>query len=70
MSARRKLSLEHAAFLSRFVGRGWLHATRSDAGEQHAVDAGLRLRLLRREMGEAHFTPKGRQQLVAMQASS
>lgn len=49
-----------ARFLSRFVGRGWLHATRDDPSEQRAVDLGLRKRWLRRELSEVHFTPKGR----------
>ena len=47
-------------FLARFGGRGWLAATRDDPTEQEAVDAGLRKRWLRRELGEVHVTPKGR----------
>lgn len=50
-------------FLSRFVSRGWLHATREDAMEQAAVDRGLRHGWLRRELSEVHFTPKGRKAL-------
>lgn len=64
MSARPKLTAEQSMFLSRFVGRGWIHATRHDAAEQAAIETALRLRLLRRELGEAHFTPKGRAVLV------
>lgn len=55
-----KLTKAHTDFLARFVDRGWLHATREDESEQQAVDLGLRRRWLRRELGEAHFTPKGR----------
>lgn len=51
---------DHAKFLNRFVGRGWLSAVRADAFEQEAVDLGLRKRWLRRELSEVHFTPKGR----------
>lgn len=48
-------------FLARFVARGWLHGTRDDPAEQDAVDAGLAAGWLRRELGEVHFTPAGRQ---------
>jgi hypothetical protein len=54
---------QHARFLERFVGRGWLHGTRDDAVEQAAVDYGLRKRWLRRELSEVHFTPAGRRAL-------
>lgn len=55
-----KLTETQRAFLSRFVIRGWLHATRDDDMEQQAVDMALRKRYLRRELSEAHFTPAGR----------
>lgn len=57
------------AFLRRFVGRGWLHATRENPDEQYAVNLGLTKRWLRRELGEAHFTPAGRIALSASPAS-
>lgn len=47
-------------YLARFAGRGWLHGTRDYPDEQEAVDLGLRKHWLRRELGEVHFTPKGR----------
>ncbi len=53
----------HERFLVRFVDRGWLHATRDNPDEQAAVNFGLRYGWLRRELGEAHFTPKGRMKL-------
>lgn len=58
-----KLTEIERRFLSRFISRGWLHATRDDQMEQVAVDKGLRSRFLRRELGEAHFTPAGRRAL-------
>ena len=61
--AEMKLTEAHLAFLNRFVARGWLHATRDNEFEQVAVDGGLRKRYLRRELGEAHFTPRGREAL-------
>ncbi len=64
MSKRSSIDPSHAAFLARFVARGWIHAVREDPFEQAAVDAGLRLKLMRRELSEAHFTPKGRKVLV------
>jgi hypothetical protein len=51
------------AFLARFLGRGWLAATRENPFEQVAVDYGLRRGWLRRELSEAHFTPAGRSAL-------
>jgi hypothetical protein len=51
---------QHSRFLSRFVGRGWLHGERSDPDEQRAVNYGLRNKWLRRELSEVHFTPAGR----------
>lgn len=68
MGERVKLTEAQRNFLSRFVGRGWLHATREDADEQAAVDTALRKRWLRREMNEAHFTPAGRQALARIEA--
>lgn len=57
-----KLTAEADArqFLSRFVARGWLSATRAMTNEQYAVDLGLRKRWLRKELSEVHFTPAGR----------
>lgn len=55
-----KLTEAQAAFLARFVSRGWLHAIREEADEQVAVHIALRKRWLRRELNEAHFTPAGR----------
>lgn len=57
----------HIDWLCRFVARGWIHATRDDAFEQEAIDIGLRRRWLRRELGEAHFTPRA---LLALQENS
>ena len=56
---------EQAAFLARFVERGWLHGTRDDPDEQAAVDAGLAAGWLRQELSEVHFTPIGRLEIVA-----
>jgi hypothetical protein len=64
--AAAKMTEAHLEFLSRFVARGWLHATRNDKSEQDAVDAGLRKRYLRRELGEAHFTPSGQAALTPL----
>jgi len=50
----------HIDWLSRFVPRGWIHATRDDDFEQEAIAIGLHKRWLRRELGEVHFTPAGR----------
>jgi len=58
------ISVLQRDFLRRFVDRGWLHADRSDFAERQAVEIGLRKRWLRREMREAHFTPKGRTALA------
>lgn len=55
-----KLTEAQRRFLRRFIPRGWIHATRDDADEQAAIDAALRLRWMRRELLEAHFTPAGR----------
>jgi hypothetical protein len=63
-----KLTKAQRAFLARFVGRGWLHATRDDPDEQAAVNEGLRAGWLRRELGEAHFTPAGRSLLQSGEA--
>ena len=60
MGAAIVVSDRQRAFLVRFVGRGWLHATRENAEEQAAVDLGLRKRWLRREGSEVQFTSKGR----------
>lgn len=57
-------------FLARFVGRGWLHGARDHPDEQEAVDLGLRKRWLRRELGEVHFTPKGRADLQRADTSA
>lgn len=54
---------KYERFLVRFVDRGWLHATRDSPDEQMAVNFGLRYGWLRKELSEAHFTPKGRQHL-------
>lgn len=59
-TSRGRLTEAQTAFLARFIPRGWLHAIRDDADEQAAVDAALRKRYLRRELSEAHFTPRGR----------
>lgn len=55
-----KLTEADCAFLSRFVGRGWLHGTRDDVAEQRAIHLALRKGWLRRELSEVHFTPAGR----------
>jgi hypothetical protein len=57
------LTEDQKAYLARFIGRGWLSTTRETAEEQAAVDLALRKRWLRRELGEAHFTPAGRRAL-------
>lgn len=55
------------SFLARFVGRGWLHAHRDDVLERAAVDYGLNMGWLRRELNEAHFTPLGRAAIARRQ---
>lgn len=60
-----RLTEAQTAFLSRFVTRGWIHATRDDPDEQVAIDIALRKRYLRRELSEAHFTPAGRLALTS-----
>lgn len=55
-----KLTEAQRAFLARFVARGWLSRERENPAEAAAVRAALRAGYLRRELGEAHFTPSGR----------
>lgn len=55
-----KLTNEEADFLCRFIARGWLHGTRECRKEQAAVNKALRLKYLRKELSEVHFTPAGR----------
>ena len=62
---REKMLTEtQARFLRRFVARGWIHGSRENEVEQEAIDVALRLGYLRRELGEVHFTPAGRRNLV------
>lgn len=61
---RRLTGARYEQFLARFVDRGWLHGTRDNAREQEAVDYGLRRGWLRRELGEVHFTVRGRRVLA------
>lgn len=56
------------AFLARHVERGWLHANREAPLEAAAVEYGLRMGWLRRELSEAHFTPIGRAAIARRQA--
>lgn len=60
MSKPIVLTTSQVSFLSRFIDRGWIHATREDPDEQTAINLGLRKRWLRRELSEVHFTPAGR----------
>lgn len=60
-----RLTGAQTTFLGRFVVRGWIHAIRDDPDEQVAIDIALRKRYLRRELSEAHFTPKGRLALTS-----
>ena len=58
------LTQAESAFLSRFTGRGWLHGARDDVLEAGAVRKALRLKYLRKELTEVHFTPRGRAALA------